>query len=169
MRRLAIALAVLAILPIAAKADELSDMKAALSAAMGSIQRSARAGASFGKGEGHDWCHKAGSQSQSCRADRSKTPPAPAHRSRAGRCSRPETRCRRAGRRNGAAGNSRLRATRRDLRHQESESELGGDLAALTDPGELPAGWNRSRLRQKRRYELQRPGKQSGYQRLPAH
>ena len=37
MRRLAIALAMLAILPIAAKADELSDMKAALSAAMGSI------------------------------------------------------------------------------------------------------------------------------------
>jgi hypothetical protein len=37
MRRLAIALAVLAISPIAAKADELSDMKAALSAAMGSI------------------------------------------------------------------------------------------------------------------------------------
>ena len=62
-----------------------------------------------------------------------------------------------------------MRGTRRDLRHQESESELGGDLAALTDPGELPAGWNRSRLRQKRRYELQRPGKQSGYQRLPAH
>ena len=37
MRRFAIALAMLAISPIAAKADELSDMKAALSAAMGSI------------------------------------------------------------------------------------------------------------------------------------
>jgi hypothetical protein len=37
MRRIAVLLATLAIWPIAAQADELSDMKASLSAAMGSI------------------------------------------------------------------------------------------------------------------------------------
>jgi len=157
MRRLAIALAMLAISPIAAKADELSDMKAALSAAMGSIHALQERVRVLEQEKGTT------ASIRPARKPRAAAPivvrPIPPPLIEAAPVVAPDLKP--------VAAVPEAETARLEIHGSVQLDAIydikkvnpnWGDLAALTDPGELPAGWNRSGLRQKRRYELQRPG-----------